>query len=71
MPKIGGPWRHCEQADANLCFSGEQHGSDGKRYQHKRPHPLFVDATPGGQASAYEQLLHALKELNLTPEQNG
>ena len=71
VPKIGGPWRHCEQADANLCFSGEQRGSDGRRYQHKYPHPLFVDVAPGGQESAYAQLLRALKELNLNPEQNG
>lgn len=66
VPKLGGPWRHCEQADVNLCFSGKERASDGRRYQHKRPYPLFMDAYGSG-SSAYALLQNVCRSIICIP----
>lgn len=63
--KVGGPWRFCEEADANMCFSGKEQDSAGKRYRHSRPQSLFTDAPAGGGASAQELLFGACRKLGI------
>ncbi len=61
----GGPWRHCEQADVNLAFSGTQRDADGDRYAHVYPEPMLMEVAPGAEKSAYQELLDACKRLNI------
>ena len=63
--KVGGPWRFCEEADANMCFSGKEQDSVGKRYRHSRPQSLFTDAPAGGGGSAQELLFGACRKLGI------
>lgn len=56
---LGGPWRHCEQADANIVFSGRMRDRRFRRYQHAQPLPMFVDRAPGQERSAHEMLIDA------------
>ncbi len=62
---LGGAWRHCEQADVNLPFSGEARDRSGKRYQHAYPLQLFEDRSPATHTSAYEELAAAAIRLKL------
>lgn len=63
--RVGGPWRECPQADVNLCFSGKEKDTQGKRYRHSRPLSLFTDAHALGGASAQDMLLAACKRFNI------
>ncbi len=63
--KVGGPWRHCDAADANLCFSGKEKDSEGKRYRHSRPQSLFADTPAGGGESARALLFAACRRLEI------
>ena len=60
---IGGPWRECPQADANIIFSGEERDSSGRRYQHAQPGPLLKERAPGQAHSALELLTKAAQRL--------
>lgn len=62
---IGGPWRHCEQADENIVFSGKERDRDSRRYQHAQPLPLFEDRAPGWTMSAYELMVSACNRLGV------
>ena len=62
---IGGPWRHCEQADENLHFSGKTRDRADRRYQHAQPLPLFEDRPEGGTMSAYELMVSACNRLGI------
>ncbi len=62
---VGGAWRHCEQADVNLPFSGEARDDRGKRYQHAYPLQLFMDTCPATGTSACEELMAAARRLKL------
>ncbi len=62
---VGGAWRHCEQADKNLPFSGDMRDARGKRYQHAYPLQLFADTCPATGTSACEELAAAAKRLKL------
>lgn len=50
VPKIGGRWGHCPDADANLAFDGAQHDASGRLYSHHHPLPLLTDAPAGAAA---------------------
>lgn len=62
---VGGSWRHCEQADVNLVFSGEKRDKEGRRYQHAQPLPLLCEKPADGSKSAYEQLVDACHRLKV------
>ncbi len=62
---IGGPWRYCEQADVNICFSGKMRDSQARRYQHAQPQPLFVEKAPGQSLSASELLIQACRRHDI------
>ena len=63
--RVGGPWRACEQADANLCFSGKAKDSQGKPYRHSRPQSLFADTHAAYGVSAQELLFEACRRLQI------
>lgn len=63
--RVGGPWRACEQADANLCFSGKEKDSQGKAYRHSRPQSLFADDHAAYGVSAQELLFDACRRLRI------
>lgn len=65
---VGGPWRECEQADVNLCFSGEEVDSLGEIYRHTCPDTLFVDKNGATGVSAHELLLRACKRFKIGHE---
>lgn len=65
---IGGPWRACEQADVNLCFSGKDRDSEGERFRHTRPKSLFTEKHADEGASAHELLLKACKQFKIGHE---
>ncbi len=62
---VGGPWRHCEQADVNIAFSGKERDRAERRYQHAQPLPLFEDRAPGHSLSAWEQMVNACNRLKI------
>lgn len=62
---IGGPWRHCPQADVNLAFSGTERDAEGSRYAHVYPEPMLMEVAPGAEKSAYQELLEACKRLEI------
>lgn len=68
--RMGGPWRHCEAADVNLCFSGDKTDTEGKRYRHSRPYSLFADRPEGGADSAMELLFEACHAYGIGGENN-
>ena len=63
--RIGGPWRECAQADANLHFSGEEKDAEGKRYRHSRPLPLFTEIAPQAEKSAQDFLFEACRQYGI------
>lgn len=63
--KVGGPWRECEQADVNLCFSGKEKDKQGQAYRHSRPQSLFVDTHAAHGASAQDMLFSACRRLSV------
>ena len=58
--RMGGPWRHCEQADINLNFPGTQRDTDGDRYAHVYPEPMLLESNPNTGKSVYELLCDRL-----------
>ncbi len=62
---LGGAWRHCAQADLNIPFSGKERDSEGRRYQHAHPLPLFAERSPSTHQCAREELAAAAKRLRL------
>ena len=58
--RMGGPWRHCEQADFNLNFPGTQRDTDGDRYAHVYPEPMLLESNPNTGKSVYELLCDRL-----------
>lgn len=61
VPLLGGAWRHCPQADANLVYPGTMCDADGGRYRHRNPRPLLMEPSPVQQVSPYELLCRALR----------
>lgn len=57
---MGGPWRHCEQADVNLNFPGTKRDTDGDRYAHVYPEPMLQEPHPDTGKSVYELLCDKL-----------
>lgn len=53
VPRIGGRWGHCEEADTNLAFSGFQSDQDGCLYSHRRPGAMLYEAPEAGLSSLY------------------
>lgn len=51
--RMGGPWRHCEQADINLNFPGTQRDTDGDRYAHVYPEPMLLEKNPASGKSVF------------------
>ncbi len=47
IPRIGGRWGHCDDADLNLAFDSSAIASDGHRYAHNRPLPFLTDPAHG------------------------
>lgn len=64
---IGGPWRHCPQADVNLRFSGKERDSRGRRYQHSWPEALLEERPNAQSFSASEYLDQACRAFDTTP----
>lgn len=62
---VGGQWKNCDQADANLCFSGKERDAKGRRYQHARPDSLFMEKNAAAGASAHELMLRACRRLRI------
>lgn len=62
---VGGPWRHCEQADVNIVFSGEERDRAERRYQHAQPLPLFEDRASGHALSAWEYMVSACNRMSV------
>lgn len=63
--RVGGPWRECEQADVNLCFSGKAKDEQGQSYRHSRPQSLFADTHAAQGVSAQQLLFDACKRLSI------
>lgn len=51
--RIGGPWRHCPQADINLNFPGTQRDADGDRFAHVYPAPMLLEKNPATGKSVF------------------
>ncbi len=62
---VGGQWKECEQADVNLCFSGQERDDKDRRYQHARPDSLFTGTDNAANTSAHALMLQACKRLNV------
>lgn len=65
VPRIGGRWGFCSQADVNLDFSGYAYDSSGKLFSHDRPAPMFFenpDSSLGGLFDATAQWLKRVLE---------
>ena len=62
---VGGPWRHCEQADANLVFPGYKKDAKGRWYKHIYPAPLFMEKPPGSTMGAYDLLKETALQMRL------
>lgn len=43
VPRIGGRWGECPDADINLPFNGYETDCSGGKYCHRRPMPMAVD----------------------------
>lgn len=65
---VGGPWRACQQADANLCFSGDADDKEGECYRHTRPKSLFTEPSAASATSAHDLLLQACKQFKIGHE---
>ena len=59
--RVGGPWRHCEQADINLNFPGTQRDADGDRFAHVYPEPMLMGSNPATGKSVYQLICERLK----------
>lgn len=62
IPRIGGRWGHCGDADMNLTFDSSAIASDGHRYAHNRPLPFLTDASHGspGALAAMQKIVRSL-----------
>lgn len=58
--RLGGPWRHCKQADINLNFPGTKRDADGDGYAHVYPEPMLLEPHPDTGKSVYELLCEQL-----------
>lgn len=61
VPKIGGPWRHCPQADLNVVFSGKALDAEKTHYQHAHPKPLMTESNNSVGKAPSDLLNEALK----------
>lgn len=59
--RVGGPWRHCEQADINLNFPGTQRDADGNRFAHVYPEPMLMESNPATGKSVYQLICERLR----------
>ncbi len=59
--RVGGPWRHCKQADSNLNFPGTQRDTDGDRFAHVHPEPMLLEPHPQVGKSVYQLLCEQLR----------
>lgn len=60
VPMLGGSWGHCPQADMNFVYPGTKRDANGRRFRHRNPRPLLMEASPVQGASPYEELLRRL-----------
>lgn len=63
VPMVGGAWRHCPQADANIVYPGTARCSRHRRFQHRFPRPLLMEPSPLHGTSPYELLCRRCREL--------
>lgn len=61
VPMLGGAWRRCPQANANLNYPGTARDADGHRFQHRYPRPMFMEPSPLQGVSPYELLCRELE----------
>lgn len=54
VPRIGGRWGCCREADANLPFSGFRRDLSGNLYAHRRPAPMLYETPPDEASSLFE-----------------
>lgn len=62
VPMLGGAWRHCPQADANIVYPGTMRDADGNRFRHRNPRPLLMEPSPRQHISPYELLCRYCRE---------
>lgn len=60
VARLGGPWRHCDQADVNLNYPGTLRDADGDRYAHVYPEPMLLEPHPTTGKSVYTLLCEQL-----------
>ncbi|MEG0722807.1 MAG: alpha/beta hydrolase [Akkermansia sp.] len=64
VPRLGGRWGDCDEADINLSYDGYAQDADGFYYSHLRPGPMLMGTPTRGEGQSLFSLVRE-RLLNL------